>query len=193
MNVPRTRLGLHNCLWTKNTLISEPPCMLNFKLNVQQVKVESRNTNSLLQPLLMYSTLKNRVLYFTINVSITCNLSFAIKHGWWRLRGIDDIYLVHILQVTYLSCGLQVSHSRRGGGTLKFPPRTYRGGRFGQGQLPIQKIQIFWTQLKTYACPLDFDETIALAFLKATYPQTPYWVHFTFMAQNPIYMFTFIE
>jgi hypothetical protein len=45
--------------------------MLNFKYYVQLVKVESRNTYSLLQPLLMYSTLKNRVLYFTVNVSIT--------------------------------------------------------------------------------------------------------------------------
>ena len=96
----------------RNAFTTEPPCLLNFKLHVQQVKVESRDTDSLLQPLLMYSTLKNRVIYFTINVSVTY-LSLAISHGWRRLRGIDNIYLVHGLQVTYLSCGLQVSHSRR--------------------------------------------------------------------------------
>jgi hypothetical protein len=42
-------------------------------------------------------------------------------------------------------------------------------------------------------CPPDFEKTIALAFLKATYPQIPYQVHFTFKVPNPIYMFTSIE
>ena len=33
----------------------------------------------------------------------------------------------------------------------------------------------------------DFEKIIALVIVKATYPKIPYWVHFTFKVQNPIY------
>ena len=77
-------------------------------------------------------------------------------------------------------------------GTLNSPPlRTFMGGRFRQGQPPFWKIQNFWTEPKSNARPPE--KTIALAFLEATYPQIPHWVHFTFKVQNPMYIFTFIE
>ena len=73
------------------------------------------------------------------------------------------------------------------------PPELFGGGRFKQGQPPVQKIQILWTRPKIVANPPNFEKTIALAFLKFFYPQIPYWVHFTFKVQNPIYIFTSIQ
>ena len=53
--------------------------------------------------------------------------------------------------------------------------------------------QIFWTRPKTAVRPPDFEKTILHVFLKATYPQMSYWVHFIFKVSNLIYMFTSIE
>jgi hypothetical protein len=39
---------------------------------------------------------------------------------------------------------------------------------------------------------LSFMEDVKPPPTKVTYPQIPYWVHFTFKVQYPIYMFTFI-
>ena len=48
--------------------------------------------------------------------------------------------------------------SSQGMGDIKVPPRTYRGGIFGQGQPPGQKIQIFWTWPKNGGCPLNLEK-----------------------------------
>ena len=52
-------------------------------------------------------------------------------------------------------------------GTSKFPPWTYRGGRFGQ-------IQIFWIRPKTVVRSPDFENINVLAFLGVTYLQISY-------------------
>ena len=48
-------LGLVQPFMKRNASTTEPPCILNFRLYVQQVQVESRNTDSLVQPLPVYS------------------------------------------------------------------------------------------------------------------------------------------
>ena len=70
-------------------------------------------------------------------------------------------------------------------GTLNTSPANFLGVvDLGRGSRP-ERNPIFWNRLKTSARPSDFEKTIALAFLKVTYPQIPYWVHFTFKIHNP--------
>ena len=79
-------------------------------------------------------------------------------------------------------------------GRYPTPYEPFRGGIFGQGQLPHKETGIFWTRPKTSARPARLSKKpIVLAFLKATSPQIPYWVHFISKVQNPKYMITSIE
>ena len=79
-------------------------------------------------------------------------------------------------------------------GEVKPPPTSFSGEvDTSRGSPPSKKSRFFGPNQKPLSTPPNFEETIALAFLKATYPQIPHWVHFTFKVQNPIYIFTSIE
>ena len=79
-------------------------------------------------------------------------------------------------------------------GDIKTPPYELWGVlNPGGGNLPVKfppAREIFESDRKLLSDPPDFEKNIALAFLKATWLQIPYWVHFTFKVSNPIYMCT---
>ena len=75
-------------------------------------------------------------------------------------------------------------------GTLNLPLQAFQGEvDRGRGN-PRKNSRYFEPDQKLLHAPPNFEESIALAFLKATCSQIPYWVHFTFKIQNPIYMCT---
>ena len=99
----------------------------------------------------------------------------------------SNIYLLFLVWLILLS-GTKTKED------VKFRPhKLFGGGIFGQGQLPLQKNLIFYTRLKIATHLPDFEQTIALAFLKASCPQIPYWVHFILKVPNPIYILISIE
>ena len=59
---------------------------------------------------------------------------------------------------------------------LSTPLQTLGGGISGRGSLPEE----FLTWPKIVARPVQLQKNIALAFLKVTWLQISYWVHFTF-------------
>ena len=78
--------------------------------------------------------------------------------------------------------------------TISYPLRAILGRKSLSGASVPQRSRDFVDQPENHCPPRPTSQkTIALAFLKATSPQTPYWVHFISKVQNPIYMFTFIE
>ena len=66
----------------------------------------------------------------------------------------------------------------------------------GRDMPPSERNRHFLEPTENVCMPRSISKkTIALAILKAAYPQIPCWVHFIFKVQNPIhiYMFTSIE
>ena len=49
----------------------------------------------------------------------------------------------------------------KGGRQTPTPHKRFGGGRFGQGQPPVQKIQFFWTRLKIVARLPNFDDRLS--------------------------------
>jgi hypothetical protein len=72
------------------------------------------------------------------------------------------------------------------------PPTNYGGCQIRVGAVLPRNFGPTWDFFKPaqkkLPAPPENEKNIALAFLKATWLQIPYWVHFTFKVSNPIYM-----
>ena len=72
-------------------------------------------------------------------------------------------------------------------GDVKLPLTNFLGEVDMGGGAPIKKLRFFGPDQQLLSAPSDFKKKIiAYEFLKATYPQVPYWVHFIFEVQNPL-------
>ena len=77
---------------------------------------------------------------------------------------------------------------------VKLPVMNFSGeSDSGRGNRPSKKLEFLGSDRKLLPARPILKKLIALAFFKAIYQQIPYWVHFTFKVENPIYMFTSIE
>ena len=56
----------------------------------------------------------------------------------------------------------------------KNPPTKFLDCQNRAGAAARSKKKVFWTRLKTTACPPDFENTHCSCILEATYPQIPY-------------------
>ena len=113
------------------------------------------------------------------------HLHFQLGVAFWRvvLRELyfeEPNHVWRALKASLLNIGTRQ--------TLSTPYELWGGGvsNPGGGSLPGKIL----TCPKTVARPAQLPKKIALAFLKAAWLQIPYWVHFTFKVQNPIYMCT---
>ena len=116
-------------------------------------------------------------LHFTLKiVNDTLNLLLRIKLMWrhlcvkWPL-----LWRLHMWE------------------THSLTPKLFGGGRCGQGQPPVQENPYFLDLTENYCLPTRLRKNHCPCILEATYPQIPYWVHFTFKVQNPIYMFSWLS
>ena len=77
---------------------------------------------------------------------------------------------------------------------IKPPPTIFSGEvDTGSGSPPRKKSRFYGPIRKLLPILADFGKIIFLAFLKVTYLQIPYWVHFISKVQIPICMFISIE
>jgi hypothetical protein len=131
---------------------------------------------------------------------VTLNIIFSVVELGWGLSGVATLLICSLKIFNNFQAnrhGLIVSWVRYLlAEDVKLSPTNFlREVDLGRGSRPSRKSKFSGPDWKLLPTHPTSKKTIALAFMKATYSQIPYWVHFTFKVQNPIYiyMFTAIE
>ena len=123
----------------------------------------------------------------------------VMNYGWSKVVGtiIMDLGSLHTRTKSHDLVMVRTldSHPKavlRGGGDIKVPPTNFSECQNQAGEAThSKKSNFFGPNRKLLPAYPILKKLIALAFLKVTYPQIPYSMHFTPKVQNPIYMYHF--